>query len=106
MALFVVRHQHAASTCPAGDPDAGAMMPNHLSRSNVRQHIEILGEAVVKGEHVLHDRASPRRSVGCNVHAAVKAPRFGTAEVARHRRARKSLPAEAAPSKHRRRVLM
>ena len=78
MVLFVVRHQHAASTCPAGDPDAGAMMLNHLSRSNVRQHgIEILGEAVVKGEHTIHDRASPRRSVGCNVHAAVRAGRNG-----------------------------
>ena len=55
MALFVVRHQHTPSTCPAGDPDAGAMMLNHLSRSNVRQHgIEILGEAVVKGEHTFY----------------------------------------------------
>ena len=55
MALFVVRHQHAAEHCPAQDPYAGAWLLNHLSRPNVRQHgIEIQGEAVVKGEHTLY----------------------------------------------------
>ena len=55
MALFVVRHQHAAEHCPAQDPDMGAMLLNHLSRPNVRQHgMEILGEAVVQGEHTLY----------------------------------------------------
>jgi hypothetical protein len=54
MALFVVRHQHLAERCPARDPDLGAMLLNHLSRPNVRQHgIEIKGEAVVHGEHTL-----------------------------------------------------
>jgi DMSO/TMAO reductase YedYZ molybdopterin-dependent catalytic subunit len=55
MALFVVRHQHAAESCPAQDPYLGAMLLNHLSRPNVRQHgVTIQGEAVVQGEHTLY----------------------------------------------------
>ena len=55
MALFVVRHQHAPERCPAHDPYTGAMLLNHLSRPNVRQHgVEILGEAVVQGEHTMY----------------------------------------------------
>ncbi len=55
MALFVVRHHHAAERCPAQDPYTGAMLLNHLSRPNVRQHgVQIRGEAVVQGEHTLY----------------------------------------------------
>ena len=55
MALFIVRHHHAAESCPAQDPASGAMLLNHLSRPNVSQHgIEIRGEAVVQGEHTLY----------------------------------------------------
>lgn len=55
MALFVVRHHHAAEHCPAQDPYLGAMLLNHLSRPNVMQHgVEIQGEAVVQGEHTLY----------------------------------------------------
>ena len=55
MALFIVRHQHDAERCPAQDPYVGAMLLNHLSRPNVRQHgVEIQGEAVVQGEHTLY----------------------------------------------------
>jgi DMSO/TMAO reductase YedYZ molybdopterin-dependent catalytic subunit len=55
MGLFIVRHHHAAEHCPAGDPQMGAMLLNHLSRPNVRQYgIEIKGEAVVQGEHTLY----------------------------------------------------
>lgn len=55
MALFVVRHQHAAERCPAQDPYMGAMLLNHLSRPNVRQYgLEIKGEAVVQGEHAVY----------------------------------------------------
>ena len=55
MALFVVRHQHAAERCPAQDPYSGAMLLNHLSRPNVRRHgVQIQGEAVVQGEHTLY----------------------------------------------------
>ena len=54
MALFLVRHQHAAERCPAQDPYLGAMLLNHLSRPNLRKFgIDIRGEAVVKGEHTL-----------------------------------------------------
>ncbi len=55
MALFVVRHHHAAERCPAQDPYMGAMLLNHLSRPSVRQYgVEIQGEAVVQGEHTLY----------------------------------------------------
>src|SRR5262245_52643191 len=55
MALFVVRHQHAADGCPAQDPFMGAKLLNHLSRPNVRQHgVQIQGEAVVQGEHTVY----------------------------------------------------
>ena len=55
MALFVVRHQHAAETCPAQDPYMGAMLLNYLSRPNVKQHgVKIQGEAVVQGEHTFY----------------------------------------------------
>ena len=55
MALFVARHQHAPERCPARDPYMGAMLLNHLSRPNVRQHgMEIKGEAVVQGEHTVY----------------------------------------------------
>ena len=55
MALFVVRHQHAADGCPAQDPFMGARLLNHLSRPNVRQHgVQIQGEAVVQGEHTMY----------------------------------------------------
>jgi DMSO/TMAO reductase YedYZ molybdopterin-dependent catalytic subunit len=54
MALFIIRHQHADESCPAQDPYIGATLLNHLSRPNVRRHgVEILGEAVVQGEHTL-----------------------------------------------------
>lgn len=55
MALFIVRHEHEAERCPAKDPYAGATLLNYLSRPNVLQHgIEIRGEAVVRGEHILY----------------------------------------------------
>ncbi len=55
MALFVVRHLHAAERCPARDPYRGASLLNHLSRPSVAQFgVKIRGEAVVKGEHTLY----------------------------------------------------
>jgi len=55
MALFVVRHQHAAERCPARDPYMGAALLNYLSRPNVSQHgVRIQGEAVVDGEHTAY----------------------------------------------------
>ena len=55
MALFIVRHQHAAEGCPARDPLVGASLLNHLSRPNVRKFgLQIQGEAVVQGEHTMY----------------------------------------------------
>ena len=55
MSLYVVRHEHEPARCPAGDPDLGAMLLNHLSRPNVRRHgVEIMGEAVIDAEHSLY----------------------------------------------------
>ena len=55
MALFVVRHQHSAESCPAQDPYMGARLLNYLSRPSVKQHgVRIQGEAVVQGEHTFY----------------------------------------------------
>jgi DMSO/TMAO reductase YedYZ molybdopterin-dependent catalytic subunit len=55
MPLFVVRHSHAGERCPAQDPYMGAMLLSHLSRPSGRRHgVEILGEAVVQGEHTMY----------------------------------------------------
>jgi DMSO/TMAO reductase YedYZ molybdopterin-dependent catalytic subunit len=55
VALFVVKHLHAAERCPARDPYQGASLLNHLSRPSVAQFgVKIRGEAVVKGEHTLY----------------------------------------------------
>ena len=55
MALFIVRHQHAADGCPAQDPLLGASLLNHLSRPNVRKFgLQIHGEAVVQGAHTMY----------------------------------------------------
>ena len=52
MALYFVRHQHNAETCPARDPQAGDMLLAHLSPLNARQQgIEITSDAVLDGQH-------------------------------------------------------
>ena len=54
MSLFVVEHQHAAETCPAGNPEMAPMLLQILSEPNAAQHgITIHGEAVVDGAHRL-----------------------------------------------------
>ena len=54
MPLFVVRHQHAAESCPARNPALGAVLLNHLSRPNAHRHgVVIQGEAVVRDRHAL-----------------------------------------------------
>jgi len=48
MSVFVVRHQHPAEHCPAGDFAAGAGLLNHLSRPSAAKHgVRIHGEAVL-----------------------------------------------------------
>jgi uncharacterized protein with GYD domain len=55
MSLFVVKHQHSAETCPAGDPQMGPMLLQHLSKSNASQFgVDIQSEAVVDGQHTLY----------------------------------------------------
>lgn len=55
MALFVVRHQHPAESCPAGHPQMGPMLLQHLSAGNAgKLGIKIHGEAVVDGKHTLY----------------------------------------------------
>jgi hypothetical protein len=49
MALFVTRHQHDAEACPAGHPQMGPMLLQHVSKANAaKSGVNILGEAVVK----------------------------------------------------------
>jgi DMSO/TMAO reductase YedYZ molybdopterin-dependent catalytic subunit len=68
MALFVVRHQHAAERCLARDPQMGAMLLSHLGRANVAQHgVKIHGEAVVRGEHTLYIIAEAKDEAGLRV---------------------------------------
>src|ERR1700736_1271290 len=53
MALFIVRHEHAAERYPVADPQMGAMLLNHLiKREAVRSRDP--GEAIVQGEHTLY----------------------------------------------------
>jgi len=54
MSLYFVRHQHAAETCPAKNPEMGQMLLQHLSKANARKFgIELHGEAVLDGQHTL-----------------------------------------------------
>ena len=54
MSLFVVEHQHAAETCPAGDAQMAPMLLQILSEANASQQgITIHGQAVVDGAHRL-----------------------------------------------------
>ena len=52
MSLYFVRHQHDAETCPARDPNMGAMLLQHISKSNARKYgVEVHGDAVLDGQH-------------------------------------------------------
>jgi hypothetical protein len=71
MALFVVKHQHEAETCPAGDPKMGPMLVQHVSRANAETFgVDIQGEAVINGGHTLYliaeaeDRSRIERFMG------------------------------------------
>jgi hypothetical protein len=55
MALFIVRHEHSAETCPAGDPQMGPMLAQHVSKAGAQAFgLEIHGEGVVTGGHALY----------------------------------------------------
>lgn len=52
MSLYFVRHQHDEQTCPARDPQAGAMLLAHINPANARQFgVNIHGDAVLDGQH-------------------------------------------------------
>ena len=54
MSLYVVRHQHDETTCPAKDPAMGAQLLKHLSPLNARKYgITIRGDGVLDGKHTL-----------------------------------------------------
>lgn len=52
MSLYFVRHQHAAETCPAKNPEMGQMLVQHVDRKNARKFgVDILADAVIDGQH-------------------------------------------------------
>ena len=53
MALYVVEHQHDASTCPAPNPEAGGQLLQALAGAP-QLGVTVLAEAVVDGAHELH----------------------------------------------------
>ncbi len=55
MSLFVVQHKHSAETCPAGHPEMGPMLVQHVSQQNASSFgITMHGDAVVDGEHTFY----------------------------------------------------
>ena len=52
MSLYFVRHQHSPETCPAKDPQMGAMLLTHISPMNARKFgVNLIGDAVLDGQH-------------------------------------------------------
>ena len=55
MSLFVVKHEHAAETCPAGNPQMAPFLVKHVSAPNVEANgMTLHGEAVIDGGHTLY----------------------------------------------------
>ena len=68
MSLYFVRHQHAAETCPAKDPNMGQMLVQHVSKANAHKFgLDLIGDAVLDGQHTFvliieaEDRANIER---------------------------------------------
>jgi len=52
MSLYFVRHQHSAETCPARDPQMGAMLLTHINPLNARKFgVNIQSDAVLDNQH-------------------------------------------------------
>ena len=52
MSLYHVRHYHEAETCPARDPEMGAMLLSHINPQNALKFgVDIQSHAVLDGEH-------------------------------------------------------
>jgi len=50
LGIYVTKHQHDAASCPAGHPEMGPMLLQHLSDENAAQMgITVKGDAVVGG---------------------------------------------------------
>ncbi len=55
MSLFVVQHQHAAETCPAGHREMGPALVQHLLPTNAESFgVKILADAVLDGKHTFN----------------------------------------------------
>ena len=55
MSLFVVKHQHSAETCPAGHPQMGPMLVQHVSPMNAEQFgVTMHADAVIDGRHTFY----------------------------------------------------
>ncbi len=54
MALYFVRHQHSAETCPAKSPEMGQMLLKHLTKANASKFgIALHGDAVLDNQHTM-----------------------------------------------------
>jgi hypothetical protein len=55
MSLFVVHHKHSAETCPAGHPEMGPMLVQHVSPQNAGKFgVNVRGDAVINGQHTFY----------------------------------------------------
>src|SRR3984893_15235929 len=55
MAVFIVRHQHPHERAPPQNKYMGATLLNHVNHPKISRHdLEMLGEAIVQGEHTLY----------------------------------------------------
>ncbi len=55
MPLFVVQHKHSAETCPAGHPQMGPMLVQHISPENAAKFgVNVRSDAVIDGQHTFY----------------------------------------------------
>lgn len=55
MSLFVVQHKHAAEACPAGHPQMGPMLVQHVAPENAASFgVRVHGDAVIDGQHTFY----------------------------------------------------
>jgi hypothetical protein len=55
MSLFVVKHQHSPETCPAGNPQMGPLLVQHVSEKHASKFgVRVRGDAVVDGQHTFY----------------------------------------------------
>lgn len=55
MPLFVVHHKHSAESCPAGHPEMGPMLVQHVSPQNASTFgVNVHADAVIDGQHTFY----------------------------------------------------